>query len=166
MSHSSQFLYYLMWMNILDFHKYFDVLEQWFSTSVPQEFFNFFYFSLNARIFKTCNTWLVKSTDLFFLRLSNFLNDTNNTTITIRCEWIKIITIFVKAAKIYFGVRWRTLVISLYMPGDEKGKKLLSLEAWFASVCVWVCVCWGGGREENSWNKQNLHIKILKLYSQ
>ena len=47
-------------------------------------------------IFKTCNTWpiyLVRGTDLFSIRLSNKMPRTNS-TVAIRCEWIKIILFF------------------------------------------------------------------------
>ena len=47
--------------------------------------------------------YLVRSTDLFSLRLSNKKLTTANITIAIQCEWIKIIPIFsVRLAKIYF----------------------------------------------------------------
>ena len=49
-----------------------------------------------ARILKTCNTYLVRVTDLFSLRLSNKNNLTTATkTIAVWCESIKIITFLV-----------------------------------------------------------------------
>ena len=51
---------------------------------------------------------------------------TAKTTIAVQCEWIKIIPIFLSDwQKIYFLVWHKILVISLHVPGDEKGWKSL-----------------------------------------
>ena len=69
-----------------------------------------------ARIFKICNTYLVKGTDLFSLRLSNKKNNSQHNNS--RPVWIN-------QQNLYFLVCHRILVISLCVPWDEKGWKSL-----------------------------------------
>ena len=78
-------------------------LRQQFSTCVLQAFLK-----------QAIPGYLVRGTDLFFLRLSNKKMTTANTTVVILCEWMKIILIFLSdQQKIYFLVHCRILVISL-----------------------------------------------------
>ena len=69
-------------------------------------------YSIKAVIFNCCATeflkhavpvYLVRNTDLFSFRLSNLKMTTTNTTIAVHSERIKIIPIFVRLAKIFFG---------------------------------------------------------------
>ena len=72
--------------------------------------------------------YLVRGADFFSPRLSNEKMTPANTTISFQDEWIKIIPIFVRSAKkinIYFLMCCRILVISLYVPWDEKCWKSL-----------------------------------------
>ena len=79
-----------------------------------------------ARIFKTCNTYLVRGPDLFSLRLSNLKMATANRAITICCELIKTIPVFRSDwQKIVFLVCCRIVVISLCVLWEEKGWKSL-----------------------------------------
>ena len=79
-----------------------------------------------TRIFETCNTWLVRGTDLFSLRLSNEKMTTANTTTTVLCEWINIIPMFLSdQQKVYFLVCCRILVTGLCVPWDENGWKFV-----------------------------------------
>ena len=65
-----------------------------------------------TRMFKTCNTWLDRGTHLFSLRLSNKKMTTANTMIAVP-EWVKIILIFVRSARIiYFLECHRSLIVT------------------------------------------------------
>ena len=59
---------------------------------------------------------------------------TANATTAIWCEWIKIILFFGQISKKYFLMCHRILVISLWVPWDEKGWKSLP----YASNCLEV----------------------------
>ena len=62
---------------------------------------------IKPEIFNQCAipNYLVRGTDLFFLRLLNKKLTTDNTTIVIYWDWIKIIPMFCHIAKnIFFGV--------------------------------------------------------------
>lgn len=79
------------------------------------------------RIFETCNTWLLRGIDFFFIGLSNKKMAVVNTIITIWCEW-KITPFFlcqIGKSIMYFLVCWRIFVISLRVPWHGKGWKLL-----------------------------------------
>ena len=70
--------------------------------------------------------YIVRSTDLFSIKLSNLKKMTRpNTSVAVLCDWIKIIPIFVRSVKNTLLECHRILVISLCVPWDEKGWKSL-----------------------------------------
>ena len=91
-----------------------DVWQQ-LSTTVPQEFLK-----------HAVPDYLVRDINLFSLNFQMKQWQQASSTITIWSEWIKIIPIFLSDRwKIYFLVCCRILVISLWVPWDEKSWKLL-----------------------------------------
>ena len=98
---------------------------------------------------------LVRGTDLFSLILSNKKKmTTGNTTIAVWCEWIKI-TFFCQISKNIFFCR--ILVISLYVPWDEKGWKSL---LYFISASHWSsawCPCFGAEYHVGDHRFDSLH---------
>ena len=87
----------------------------------------------------TCSTRLLRGTDPFSLRLSNRKRTTANTTVAIQCEWLKIIPIFCQIDKKNVLLCCRILVISVCVPWDEKGWKLLDETIKFHGDRNYVC---------------------------
>ena len=91
-------------------YREYNAVEQQFSTLVLQELLK-----------HAIPDYLISDTDLFSLRLLNKTVTTAN-TIGVWCERIKIIPIFCQIGKniMYFSKCHRILVISLWVPWDEK----------------------------------------------